>query len=283
MILWIASYPKSGNTWLRALLASYYYSKNGEFEFELLNKIQGFPAVKYFKNYNDNFIKVDDTVKYWIDAQKNINSDNKLKLFKTHNSLVKLDSGAFTDENNTCGCINIVRDPRNIITSLKDYYELKTYDEALEFMFNEKKILYEEINKKYLNFNFLGSWSFNYKSWVTTKLFPVLLVKYEDLEEKPLEILENIISFINRAGSSNNRFDKKKAINSIKNCSFDNLDQKEKLHGFPEANLGERTKKKIKFFNRGKKNNWKLILPEDIKHKLTTKFNDDLKKLNYEI
>ena len=40
MIIWIASYPKSGNTWLRALLSSYFYSKNGEFDFELLNNIE---------------------------------------------------------------------------------------------------------------------------------------------------------------------------------------------------------------------------------------------------
>ena len=57
----------------------------------------------------------------------------------------------------------------------------------------------------------------------------------------------------------NNDFNKEKAINSIKNCSFDNLEHKEKLLGFPEAKLGERSKKTIKFFNRGKKNNWKII------------------------
>ena len=55
MIIWLASYPKSGNTWLRSLLASYYYSKTGEFEFEMLSKIQAFPAIKYFKSYDDNF------------------------------------------------------------------------------------------------------------------------------------------------------------------------------------------------------------------------------------
>ena len=42
MIIWIASYPKSGNTWLRALLSSYFYSTNGEFKEHLLKKIDQF-------------------------------------------------------------------------------------------------------------------------------------------------------------------------------------------------------------------------------------------------
>ena len=37
MIFWIASYPKSGNTWLRTLISSYYYSKDGVFNENLIN------------------------------------------------------------------------------------------------------------------------------------------------------------------------------------------------------------------------------------------------------
>ena len=48
MILWIASYPKSGNTWVRALISAYLYSDQGEFDFNLLNKIPKFIQNKYF-------------------------------------------------------------------------------------------------------------------------------------------------------------------------------------------------------------------------------------------
>ena len=90
MIIWLASYPKSGNTWLRAMLASYFYTQNGEFSFDVLDNIDQFPSFAHFKNYGDKFEKPESTSKYWIDAQRNINKDKKLKFLKTHNALCKL-------------------------------------------------------------------------------------------------------------------------------------------------------------------------------------------------
>ena len=46
MIIWLASYPKSGNTWVRSLLSAYYYSENGNFSFELLKNIGLYPQKK---------------------------------------------------------------------------------------------------------------------------------------------------------------------------------------------------------------------------------------------
>ena len=54
MIIWLASYPKSGNTLLRSMLSSYYFSKDGKFEFKLLKNIHQFPNISLFKNLNIN-------------------------------------------------------------------------------------------------------------------------------------------------------------------------------------------------------------------------------------
>ena len=67
MIFWIASYPKSGNTWLRALLSAYYYSDKGFFKQELLKYIGQFPEKTYFTSFNYNPKIVVDTSYYgWL-------------------------------------------------------------------------------------------------------------------------------------------------------------------------------------------------------------------------
>ena len=70
MIIWISSYPKSGNTWLRTLISAYYYSEDGFFKEELLKNITQFPDKFYFKDFDYNPSIVADTSKFWIEAQK---------------------------------------------------------------------------------------------------------------------------------------------------------------------------------------------------------------------
>ena len=81
MIFWIASYPKSGNTWLRALISTYYYSENGVFEDKLLKKIDQFPTKKYFKDFEYDKKNAGDTCKFWIKAQEKVNIEKEIKLF----------------------------------------------------------------------------------------------------------------------------------------------------------------------------------------------------------
>ena len=61
MIFWIASYPKSGNTWVRALLSSYFYSEDGIFDQDLLKNIAQFPEKRHFSEFNYDAKIVTDT------------------------------------------------------------------------------------------------------------------------------------------------------------------------------------------------------------------------------
>ena len=70
MIIWIASYPKSGNTWLRTLISTYYYSEDGVFTDSLLKKINQFPTKEYFNDFKYDKKKIGDTCKLWLLAQK---------------------------------------------------------------------------------------------------------------------------------------------------------------------------------------------------------------------
>uniref|UniRef100_UPI0040497E6C sulfotransferase domain-containing protein n=1 Tax=Candidatus Pelagibacter sp. TaxID=2024849 RepID=UPI0040497E6C len=123
MILWIASYPKSGNTWLRTLLSAYYYSNDGVYNQNLLKNIGQFPEKRHFVGFDYNLREVADTARFWLKSQEKINEDKKLKFFKTHNIFGTVNDCKFTNKENSIGCIYIVRDPRNVITSLKNHYE----------------------------------------------------------------------------------------------------------------------------------------------------------------
>ena len=281
MIIWIASYPKSGNTWLRALLASYYFTNEGSFSLSLLDKIDAFPSDKFFKEYNDQFSKVEDTSKYWLKEQEKINKKNKITFLKTHSAICKINGNSFTNKENSIGAIYIVRDPRNVITSVSNHYQISIED-AFQFMKDEKRGIINKKDGRYLGFQAVWSWSINQKTWVENNLFPVLVIKYEDLLKETYNTLRKVIEFINKISNSSKIFNKSKGKNSIKNTSFEKLQRMENDHGFAEAINKKETNKKIKFFNLGQKNNYKNLLSQDLIIKMNEFYKEELIKFNYE-
>ena len=278
MIIWIASYPKSGNTYIRSFLASYYFSKKGKFVFNLLMNILQFPSIGFSQK---DFLSFKEAAQNWIPNQKLFFNKEKIYFLKTHNSLNKYDNIEFTTNNETMGAIYVVRDPRNIITSMCHHYSF-SLEQAFEKMRDQNASLSEKAsNGDCSNFTYLGSWSEHYKSWKLNKKFKVLFVKYEDLKDSKEETFSKIINFIELLkGNKNEKLNEKKFINSVNSTNFVNLKNKEANEGFGESYIS-RKGKKINFFNMGFKNNWKNLLSKDMVDKINKQFEEELRELGY--
>tara|TARA_B100001123_G_scaffold263829_1_gene293868 strand:- start:213 stop:1082 length:870 start_codon:yes stop_codon:yes gene_type:complete len=282
MIIWIASYPKSGNTWIRSLLSAYLFSDNANFDFPLLKKILKFPSKKYLRYFTNDFSDVKKVSDYWIAAQDRLNlfNENKTTLLKTHSALCTLEKNPFTNKNNTQAVIYIVRDPRNVITSVANHYTFSV-EQSYDFMTDDNQIITED---KWGTENFgistvLGSWSTHYKSWKNIKFAPILNVKYEDLVKDTKNSLIRILNFLEKFMDI--KIDEKKIVKAIESCNFENLKKMEKNDGFDEAAFSEKLNKKVVFFNLGEKNNWKNLLKPEMEKKIRKIFNKEMKELGY--
>ena len=278
MIIWISSYPKSGNTWLRSLISSYYFTEDGNFKFETLKNIPQFPQQKFYKKKINTPGEVSS---HWLSAQSEIIKDKKIKFLKTHNSLLSINGNEFTSLQHTIGAIYIIRDPRNVLTSLCNHYEL-TYDEGISFMNNDRKSIIDPNEKgEYSDFQYLSSWSNHVSSWTKKNKLRKMLIKYEDLETDPYKVFRDVIVFINTISNFENKIDEKKLENSLRTTEFETLKAKENENGFLESIISQKKNKQIKFFNLGFKNKWKDVIPNAFHEKINNVFKADLIKLDY--
>ena len=271
MIIWLASYPKSGNTWVKIFLNSILFSKD---QIDInKNNIRLFPLRSDFNTLNVNIDNIKEFADNCLNAQNLINIDNKIKFFKTHNALWKLGENAYTNEDNTLGVLHIVRDPRNVITSLKNHFNRKSYEEALFFLKDQKKSIGSRKTKDDGDLpTIISSWSNHYNSWKKMKK-NYLLIKYENLLKNPLEEFIRISEFIEKISKLN--FQKQKIEEAVKNCSFEKLSEQEKKYGFIEANGNQ------KFFFLGPKNNWKDLIEPEIQKDIEISFKNEMIELGY--
>lgn len=284
MIIWIASYPKSGNTWVRALLSYYFFSKRKNFDFEILRHIPNF-NIGDFVNDNTIFKSNIDFANKALEVQEEICERYKINnFFKTHSALIKMNKNYFTNKSVSLGAIYIVRDPRNVITSYKNF-DNQNYDKTFEIMINDQSFLYsnKSTQKKFKikGMEIISSWSNHFNSWVHNKLeIPICLIRYEDLVKDTLTELKKMFEFIKKINlEKKTNFDFERAKLTIDETNFENLKKLEITRGFIENY--ERIDKQNNFFNLGEKNDWKLSLPINLKNKIESNFRDEMIELGY--
>ena len=273
MILWLASYPKSGNTWVRALLSSYLNQDNNSTNlFEKMKMIGSFPKKNDFKDIvSEEELKKNhmELFKSFIPAQEKINKNNKLHIIKTHNFNGAVNGFNFTNKNNSNGSIYIVRDPRSVAVSYA-YHANISFEKSVKLLMDETRIA---LNDQYYP-EARMSWKIHLRSWINCPRKKII-IKYEDLNEDIEKNFKNILNFINSFIKNKIIIDQSKIEKTIDICSFKNLSNLEKKVGFSEK--GEN----INFFRQGAISEWEKALPKNLIKKIENNFSVEMKNLGY--
>ena len=275
-IIWISSYPKSGNTWTRYFLSNYFFNKQKiNSDFNILNNIDKFPPYKFLPQLiSEDEIKESayNISKYWTKIQLEITKEKEDFIFlKNHNALVSVEGRNLTEERFSLAFIYLVRDPRDIAVSYSNFDKTLSIDKAIERITSEN--LYCHVTKKFpLDVEILGSWKFNYNSWKNgVAEVPRIVIKYEDLINNTFEIKLKIVNFLSNI--LNFKVDTNQIKYSIEQSDFKRLQGIEHNQKFPESTNT--------FFNSGKIGQWKNILSPKQINRIENFCKNEMKELGY--
>ena len=283
-IIWIASYPKSGNTLLRTIISSLVYSENGELkDFNVLKNIPVFENFEYLKNiYSEkklkSFSNIEFFSKFWDKTQKEILKEKNTDIFfKTHHARVNFDKNSFPSKLYTKGFIYIVRDPRDIVISYAKHLGVSIDEILYRITKINAGFRYSNQNafkKKFNIFGIQSSWKHNILSWLSFDV-PSLIIKYEDLIHKKEEIIYIIYKLLTKDMNLQiSNFDNK-LKNILLSTSFEHMKNLEDNLGFNDIVVRDN------FFNYGISGRWQIVLTKKQKEFLENSFYSEMKQFNY--
>ena len=293
-IFWLSSYPKSGNTLLRSILISLFFTKDGNFSLEKAKNIIQFDTTVLIKRNEKIFGedikrlgKMQVLYKYmnYLQSKKALSFEQDFIFLKTHTGLFEIGGNSFTIKDNCRGIIYIVRDPRDVCISWSKHSGI-SIQKSIDFMTNdlsnslwmEPKKWGEMFTEKNRPRSLLSSWDKHVLSWTKTNWdIPIMVIKFEDLVYNKEVIIKKIIKFFetNYKFTFNNIDYKVKNI--IKTTNFEKLKKEEEEKGFIEASQYN------KFFSVGKKNQWIDSLNKEQILQLEEKFGKVMKMFKYEL
>ena len=273
-IYWLASYPKSGNTWFRIFLSNYLNEKT---ESVSLNEIGTGSIASSRVMFDDiSALPSSELLQTEVDRLRpDIYRELSLELDgfsynKVHDAYIEVGEEPMFPCDISAGAIYFVRNPLDVAISYANHSSIDI-DKSIKLLNNDENGL--SISQKKLNSQlrqYLGSWSFHVNSWTKQSKIPVMVMRYEDMLTNTYEVFKKAVEFLKLD------FNKEKLINAIENSSFEKLRELEDKEGFKEKPI-----KAEKFFISGKSGNWKSVLNEEQISKVIDKNKDQMIEFGY--
>jgi len=270
-IVWLASYPKSGNTWLRAFLANLIANRPTpvrltelpnygrlEAEPELYSRIAGRPSTEL--SFTE-LCALRPQVHAAIAA-----AAPKTVFVKTHSMAGAMDGVPLLTPSVSAGSIYVVRNPLDVVISMSHHFGIDL-DAAIDYLNNENSATE---NSDLFVTEFLGSWSQHVKSWADMESERILILRYEDLLEKPAKYFGKVARMI---GADNDRIRVERAI---RHSDFRALADMEKRDGFVEVPI-----KGKRFFRAGRSNQWREKLSRDQVARIVEAHRTQMQRFGY--
>jgi aryl sulfotransferase len=250
---WLASYPKSGNTWLRVALASLLSGRAAD--------INAMPFVSVIANSRTSFDRAlgIDSADLTIEQETNLRprafeiwADAAQPLYcKTHDAYRMTPAGEpLFPTAVTLGAVYVVRDPRAVAISLASH-NAEPIDRAIARMEDPAGLSPSNRRLSPRLFQLTGCWRDNVASWLRAP-FPVHLLRYEDMHRDPHTAFGAVAAFL---GLPSNR---ERIAAAVEAASFSRLQALERATGFIEKPIHA-----VSFFREGSVDGWRRnLLPE---------------------
>jgi len=270
-ILWLASYPKSGNTWLRAFLHNLIHDRGGPLDLNALPGSTLMDAARTFyeplidKPWDD--VTAQDAARLRPRVQQAMAASRKgTVMVKTHSMLTRLSGVPSHDPDLTAGAICIVRDPRDIAISYADHLGI-AIDVTIVSMGTPDATTYTTRNGVA---EFLGSWSQHVTSWADQEGPTVLVLRYEDMLADPLACFGRVADFLH--------LDAAPALlrKAVDNTGFEQLTRQESATGFRE-----RSPEQQRFFRKGRAGGWRGMLSPQQQARIEADHGTVMRRLGY--
>lgn len=267
-IWWLASYPKSGNTWLRMFLSAYRHGGVVDINQPsglLVDDIQPYfthvcsPKPVQDLNDGERMLLRPAALLHLVSVQK----EGRPLFVKTHFANCRIAGVDAIPATLTHGAVYLVRDPRDVAVSFAEHKSAQI-DEVIEGMGRDNNMLRREPL-----YQVLSTWSAHVKSWTRARGMDVLVVRYEDMVAAPRQAFAGILSFL-RHEVDDTLLDK-----AVEATEFACLQQQETASGFREKAGGE------SFFTRGRPGGWRDALTDAQAARIETDHGAIMREFGY--
>jgi hypothetical protein len=251
--LWVASHPKSGNTWLRAFLLYLFANAREPVPLDELAGMSTFDsAVGHFNEAAGGARKTwthKETAAWRGAAQQSLLKHAQGTCFvKTHSAFMSWHGHAMFDLASTVGAIYVVRNPLDVVASLAS--AIAKPPGAVIAIMNQSGFVWPGTKPQVPQL--FGNWSQNVASW-TARPNPVLhVMRYEDMVGEPEKTFAALTDFL-KLDAPPERLQR-----AMRLASFDSLKSAERTWGF-----SERTVVQKRFFRAGRTGGWRKELTRD--------------------